>query len=525
MTSASTAEITFLSATELAREIASGALSAREVVEAHIQRIEAINPRLNALVVSLFDQALMEATAADTARLRGENLGPLHGVPITIKESFAVAGTPTTIGLSERIRHKAKSDGPLVARLRRAGAIILGKTNVPQLLMLNETDNPVYGRTNNPWNLDRAAGGSSGGCAAIIAAGGSVLSLGSDIGGSIRFPAHACGVHGFKPTSGRLTMMGHAAIFTGQEAILPQAGPLARSVADLCLAMKILAAPGQEAFDPSIAPVRLEDPAAISLENLRVAMYTDNGVFQPAPAIRRAVREAAAALRDRGVKVEEWMPPDVPEAWRIYLGLLFADGMASARRALRKSKRDWRVNMIVRSGGFPRSLTSALWPPLLDLAGQHHMADSARSIGRISADTYWQLVEQRNAYRARFMAALDAGRFDAILCPPEALPALTHGASFYLSHSLSYAGIFNLLGMPAGVVAATRVQEGEESNRRPSRDYIERVARKVEMGSVGLPVGVQVAARPWREDMVLAIMAGLEDHFKRQPLYPIRPPV
>ena len=149
-TTEAVAGITTLSATEMAEQIASGALSSSEVVEAHIRRIEEVNPRLNALVVPLFEQARKEAAAADVSRSRGEALGPLHGVPITIKESFDVRGTPTTMGLSARVNLRAESDGPIVARLRVAGAIILGKTNVPQMVIYNEADNPVYGRTNNP---------------------------------------------------------------------------------------------------------------------------------------------------------------------------------------------------------------------------------------------------------------------------------------------------------------------------------------------------------------------------------------
>ena len=502
-------DVTTLSAMEIAREIASGAISAREVLEAHIARIEEINPKLNAVVVKLYERARKEADNADAARAHGEALGPLHGVPLTVKESFDVEGTPTTMGMGERAGHLATKDAPLVKRLRNAGGIILCKTNVPQMLFFNESDNPVYGRTNNPWNERRAPGGSSGGEAAIIAAGGAPLGLGSDIGGSIRLPSHACGIQVFKPTSGRLTMVGHSAVFAGQEAILAQPGPMARSVSDLILAMKILCAPGQEAFDPSIPPVPLRDPAQVKIETLRVAMYTDNGFFTPSPALRRAVREAAETLRARGAVVEEWMPPDMAEASRIYLGLLFADGMAHARRALGRSKRDWRIKGIVRSATPPKKVLKGV-ASLFALAQQKHMADAARSIGKISVDDYWQLTAERTRYRARFIAAMDEGRFDAIICPPDALPALLHGSSFYLADALSYTYLYNLLGMPAGVVAATRVREGEESDRVPGRDFTERRAKRVEANSQGLPIGVQVVARHWREDVALAIMSALE---------------
>ena len=513
-------DITALSAIAMAERIASGALSSSEVVEAHIRRIESVNPRLNAVVVPLFEQARKEAATADQARARGETLGPLHGVPITIKESFDVKGTPTTMGLSARVNERAQSDGPTVARLRAAGAIILGKTNVPQMVMYNEADNPVYGRTNNPWNAERAPGGSSGGCAAIVAANGSPLSLGSDIGGSVRLPANACGIHSLKPTSGRLTMLGHAAIFAGLEAVVAQPGPLARSVADLNLALKVLAAPGQELLDPSIAPVPLREVSRELPTGLRVAMFTDNNFFRAAPALRRAVLEAADALRARGVVVDEWQPPDVGEAWRIYLGLVFGDGMSSVGRALKGSKIDWRLRGIT-WGAVPPKIFYKLSAWQWALLGQKRIARDLGGLGRLSTKAYWRLVDERTHYRAAFIAALDAGRYDAIICPPDGLPALRHGSSFLLSNALSYTSLFNLLGMPAGVVAATRVRAEEESDRRPSLDVVERMARKVEIGSAGLPVGVQVAARHWREDVALSIMFALEEHFRDQPDYPV----
>ena len=238
--------ITALTATEIAQQIKAGELSACAVLDAHIHRIEQVNPQLNAVVIPRFEQARQEAEAADAAQRRGDALGPLHGVPITIKEQLLVKDTATTFGVLNLKDHQASEDGPLVKRLRVAGAIILGKTNTAQLLMYIESDNPVYGRTHNPWNLERSPGGSSGGEAAIIAAGGSPLGLGSDFGGSIREPSHFCGIQGLKPTVWRLTNLDtRPGIFAdGQTGMVPQPGPLARSVADLTLAMRILAAPG-----------------------------------------------------------------------------------------------------------------------------------------------------------------------------------------------------------------------------------------------------------------------------------------
>jgi fatty acid amide hydrolase len=518
--------ITSLTATELAQQIKAGELSAGQVVDAHIHRIEQVNPRINAVVIPLFEQARKEAEFADAARKRGDALGPLHGVPITIKEQFLVKDTATSFGLLNQKNHRAAEDGPLVKRLRAAGAIILGKTNTSQLLIFIESDNPLYGRTNNPWNLGRTCGGSSGGEAAIIAAGGSPLGLGGDLGGSIREPAHFCGIHGFKPTSWRLTNFDtRPDIFSGgQEVIVPQPGPMARSVADLTLAMQVLAAPGGERIDPSTPPVPWCDPAQVAVRDLRIAMYTDDGYFKASPAIRRSVEEAANALRAMGAQVEQWTPPDVSQAVRLFFSIFTAGGTRAFRRALGPDKAMPQISAILQSTEMPRPMRK-LVSTLMQSSGQARLASVLRVVGVRSTEDFWKLVEERNLYRLRFIQSLDAGRFDSIICPPTSLPAVLHGSTVNLLDFDSYARLYNVLGMPAGVVAAGRVREGEESDRQPSKDTAEQTALQVEHGSAGLPVGVQVVARHWREDVALAVMSALEKYFRTQPDYPAQPPV
>ena len=293
-TIAATPTLTRASATELAGLIRRGDVSAREVVDAHIARIEAVNPQLNAVVFPMFEEARAAAEAADAARSRGDPMGVLHGVPMTLKDQHLVAGTPTTLGLPSRRGHRAAADGPCVARLRAAGAIFLGKTNVGQVLFSYESDNPLFGRSSNPWSLDRSPGGSSGGEAAIVAAGGSALGFGADLGGSVRVPAHFCGVHSLKPTAARLTNLDTPeGIFCEQETIPAQPGPIARHVGDLELAMSVVAAPGMDRLDPSVPAVPWRESHGV--EGLHVGWYEDDGAFRPSPAVRRAVRDAAAA--------------------------------------------------------------------------------------------------------------------------------------------------------------------------------------------------------------------------------------
>ena len=227
-------ELISASATALAKAIRAKKVSSVEVTEAHLKRIETVNSQLNAVVQLTADTARTEAQAADAAWARGQSKGPLHGVPMTIKDSLDTKGVITTGGTKGQKTRMPTQDATVVARLRSAGAILLGKTNTPELTLAGETDNLVYGRTNNPYDLSRTPGGSSGGAAAIVAAGGSPFDIGSDTAGSIRWPAHCCGIAGIRPTSGRVPRTGHAIPFgLGAIDMLTQLGPLARFVEDL----------------------------------------------------------------------------------------------------------------------------------------------------------------------------------------------------------------------------------------------------------------------------------------------------
>ena len=497
-----------LHAHQIAQEITSGKLSAHEATLFCIERIQSTHAAINAVIVPRFEEALKEADLADDALGLGRALGPLHGVPITVKESFDLTGTATTAGLTHRVSHRASSDAWVVARLRQAGAIVLGKTNVSQLLLHDSCSNPLYGRTNNPWQLERSPGASSGGEAAILALGGSALGIGSDLGGSVRLPAHACGVNSLKPTSGRLPLEGHISLFPNAESIMCQPGPLARSVTDLVLAMRVLTDAAFRSLEPN------------ELCGLRIGLYTDNGIVRPSPAIRSAVMAAARALEERGLHVEEWQPPNLDLMWRVNPALLLADGLANARQLSRGSKLSPNVRQVLPLGSFPK-IAFSIGSRILRLAGQRHLAESAA----YCAEQYGQVIERRTQLCRTFITEMDLARIDAILCPVCAVPALHHRVNGVINESVSYTAAYNFLGMPAGVVAATRVRSGEESDRTPGFSRVERAARQVEVGSFELPVGVQVVARHWREDLVLGIMSVLEEHFRSQPGYPVNPPL
>lgn len=487
-------------ATALAADLASGAVSAVDAVEAHIARIEAVDGAMQAVVWKRYAAARAEAADADRRRAAGEPLGPLHGLPITIKESFDLEGSPSTFGVTALRDSRADRDDRYVAALRRAGAIVLGKTNVSQLLLYLESDNPVYGMTRNPWDAARTPGGSSGGQAAIVAAGGSALGLGNDIGGSVRLPAAFCGIAGFKPTADRMPDLGRSSVPLGAQAIRSQVGVHGRSVADVALGMRV-ASGGDQPWD-GLAP--LGDPASIDAAALRVGWFVDDERFPATPAARRAVREAAEALARRGARVTEWRPPDPAQIEALFFGVLGADRFTAGRRILGDSPRDPRIKQVEDLARLPRAVVNLL----LSATGRRRTQEVVRAVGPYDAATYWQRVEALLDLRERVLAAL--GDIDVVLSPAAALPPLRHGAAREVGAMGIYCCMYNVLGWPAGVVPWTRVRADEESDRPASKDPCFVAARDTERGAAGLPIAVQVAARPWRDHVALAAMAALE---------------
>lgn len=498
--------------------------SAVETVQRLLRRIDAVNPKLNAVTERRDEAALAEARAIDERIERGEAVGPLAGAPISIKECFQLQGTDCTIGLSSLRGKKSPEDGLPVRRLRAAGAIPLCKTNVPQLMIWHESDNPVYGRTNNPWDLTRGPGGSSGGEGALIGAGASLMGLGSDLGGSIRLPAHFCGVHGFKPTNKLLPRTGSAGTLHGMNAIEWTPGPLARRVADLATMLEVLTTPceneslaQENRWESRSLPWRYERR---DVKGLVLGVWEEDGYFPPCPAIRRAVDEAASALADEGMRIVRWTPPDVPEAIRLYFGLLGADGGADAQRMLRGSDVDERVAALKNIGKLPVAMRPAL-ASMLRWQGQVYKPDLLLAAKPISADGYWQLNDELTRYRLRFLESWEKAGLHACVCPPHALPAMPHRLGFDLIPAASYAFLMNLVGFPAGTVSLTRVRKNEQSPRAKSRDAILQAARTTEEYSAGLPVGVQVAAPHWEDSLCLSVMQALEELFAGRPDYPL----
>ena len=449
-------ELIFSSATSLARSIRGKKVSCAEVVDAYIKRVEEINPNLNCVVQLSTEQARSQAAKADAALAKGELKGPLHGVPMTAKDSIATAGVVTTSGTLGQRSYVPQEDATAIARLRGAGAIMLGNTNVPELCLAGESDNLIYGRSSNPYDLDRTPGGSSGGEGAAIAAGGSAGGLGSDVGGSIRWPAHCCGIAGLMPTSGRVSRAGHWPPLNGALDSLFRIGPMARYVKDLGLILGVIS--GTDWRDPHIVPMPLKDQGKVDIKVLRVAFFTDNGVRPPTPETDAVVRSAAQHLSEAGLMVEEACPEGIEENFDIWMKLVGADAGASVR------------NLMKLAG---TTETHFLLDGKLDLLPQEPM----------SAFEFGSLLVRLDEYRARMLRFME--HRDVILCPVNSGPAMAHGTSLERLSGISYTIQFNHTNWPAAVVRGGTSDDG-------------------------LPIGVQVAAGPWREDLALAVAQHLE---------------
>lgn len=509
------------SATSLSSLLDRREATSAEVLRAHLERISAVDGRVHAFTEVLTESALAEAAGSDERRARGEGRGPLDGVPVTIKECFDVAGRATTLGIPSWRGRVAQRDAAMVTALREAGAVVLGRTNLSQTMLYVEARNPVFGRTSNPWSLGHTPGGSSGGEGAAIACGASPLGVGTDIGGSIRTPAHFCGIAGFKPSLDRLPMKGYRTVLAGQETVRGMGGPMARTVADLALFFRALDPRRLAALDPRVPPLAWEAPAGVKLEGLRVGFYTDDGVLPASHALARAVERAASALRSRGATTVAFEPPGVRELIADYLGALSSDGGAGLVSALEGGEVDPVMEPLRRMAAVP-ARARRLGARAARLLGQDNLALMLGAMGDKTVAELWRLTDRIRSYRTTLLDAMDAQRLDLLLCPPFATPALPHGGSKNFTLASSYSMLFNASQLPAGVVPVTRVRAGE-TGRRAGADLLSRHAAKVDTASVGLPVGVQVVGRAWRDHEVLAAMEAIEGEVKRDEGYPVTP--
>ncbi len=423
--------VALLSAVEQLALLRQKKISPLELVEEHIARIERLNPVLNALVD--FDPERARRQARDAAS------GPLSGLPLTVKASIATRGYRCETG---SVLHRGmipQHDAEAVARLRRAGAVILGTTNCPEFLMAYETDNLLYGRTNNPWDTERTAGGSSGGEAAAIAAGLSAGGLGSDSGGSVREPAHFSGICSLKPTSGRVPVAGHLPPCVGPFSTLGAIGPMARTIADVGLLFRTVT--GQHAVDPAGTPVMLRDVSVADAKEVPIGWFEDDGLTPVTPETRQAVRDAANALQRQGFKIKPFRPSFLEEArrlWHIFFvqcGAMFYERSIAGRR-------------------------EELSPTFRDFL------EIAEAQSPLTARSLLEAWAECDMVRSQILAEMQ--EFPVLLLPVCAIPAFRHGErtwtvegrELHYFDAMRYTQWFNLLAAPAAVVPVSSSKEG-----------------------------------------------------------------
>lgn len=443
-------------------------LSPVELLRAHYARIERLNPKLNAFIELRQEAAVAEARAAEEAVTRKSELGPLHGIPVSIKSSIAVAGLKFECGSPTRRGIIAGEDAVLVRRLKRAGAIILGNTNVPEMLMAYETNNPLYGRTNSAWDLSRTPGGSSGGEAAAISAGLSAAGIGSDGGGSIRVPAHFSGICGLKPTPGRIPITGHWPESSGPFALLGVVGPMARCVEDLEIIFRVIA--GFDGGDPMASPVPIAEISEHELKRITIGYFEEHPSAPVTAEVRAAVQSSISALQHCGFRIKPFMPDVLNEAcehwWTLFVRLA-----AELLTPQFKGREDEVSTILTYSDRIPtkEDLLSAWFRrDELRLCLMRHMND-----------------------------------IPVLICPVCSVPAFRHGErewriggrSVSYMDAMSYTQWFNLLGNPAVVVP-------------------------VGVSPEGLPIGVQVVGQPNSEELILKVARALEKAVGPSPFAP-----
>jgi amidase len=465
-----TDELIYMSATKLAQLIRAKKVSALEAVEAYIARQIDVNDMLNAVVMNSYARARAEAKALDAKAAKGEFAGPLHGVPMTIKDSLDTEGVITTGATYGRQQFVPEKDATAVARLRKAGAILLGKTNTPEFTLgglggISTASNLLYGSSHNPYDLSRSTAGSSGGAGAIVAAGGAAFDIGSDWGGSIRGPSHNNGIAGIKPTSVRVPRTGHIVDYGGIFDLWQQLGPMTRRVEDLTLITPIIAGP--DFRDASCAPVPWADPGAVDLKKLRVAFCADNGATGRSATdddTKKTVRQAAKWLESAVSSVKE----DVPQELLVELG--------AARSQLSSGD----------AGAFYKRMADKWKTTNFAPQRKQNMATQVP----VSSAAMVEAWEKQDSCKSRLLQWMT--NYDVFVCPTNPKPAqpidAEAGAGFGASADggWPYTGVFNCTGWPVVVVRCGSSADGR------------------------LPIGLQVVAAPWREDIALAVAAHLE---------------
>lgn len=496
-----------LSAVQLLTLLDQGKLSSRELTQYYIDKIEQVNPSLNAVVIKLFDEALIQADRADELFKQGKRAGKLHGLPFTIKECLDYAGTPSTLGVMRRKKDIRTNTDDYVHALQEEGGVVMGKTNVPQVLAYFECNNPVYGTTNNPHNKLFSCGGSSGGEGAIIGAGASPVGVGTDIGGSLRIPAAFCGICSIKPTMSRIVDHTRFIERPINLSINAVTGVLANHAEDLQLFLDVMNRVAEKQ-----RPVRpLQDYRDVNIAQLKVGYFLSDGLFEPMTAVKRAVLESAEKLKSLGIQVTEFQPPNLTDAEEIFFSILCADGAPLFTENLQKEKampQGAGQLMLVKAPAFMKAILRGA-SKVLGQKTLHRIIPYFNGKG----EAFHQIMKKRQGKLIeKYLHAMDnsaIGSLDAVISPVCAVPAFLHNTADKVGLGGAYTLQHNVTGFPAGVATVSKVRKEEAIGRKTTADLAIKTASKIEAHSANLPLGVQIAARPWNEHIVIALIEQL----------------
>ncbi|XP_035700175.1 vitamin D3 hydroxylase-associated protein-like [Branchiostoma floridae] len=502
-------QILTLTLPRLTQQLQDGQLSAVQVLQAFQEKALAVHDGINCITEPV-PNALARAQELDST---DQKSGLLYGVPVSIKDNINIKGMANTLGLVKYLENYAEEDSVIVRVLKKQGAVPFVKTNIPQTMFDIACSNPLFGTTLNPRDPTRSPGGSSGGEAALIGGGGSILGIGNDIAGSIRIPAHFCGICGFKPTANRLSKQGYFTCAPGLQGVVSTCGPMARDVDSLVLVMRALLVPDMFQLDPLVPPIPFRHEIYESKKPLKVGYFLDWELKMATPALTRAMKVTKEALEKAGHKLVQFQPPKSDHAfYDIVVKCMLADGGKTISNRISGEIANPRLK-----SQLPYLTMSYFWRKVVGFLLKPISPRIARGMSnRVLRTIYdlWQRLVEREEYIREFLAAWEEAGIDVLLCPAYPIPAFKYKGAPALSETVLYTNIFNLLNFPAGVVPVTKVTEEDDRLLDDytgfDNDIFDRFVRKATKGAVGMPVAVQCVALPWQEEECHRLMKEVE---------------
>ncbi|KTW28705.1 uncharacterized protein T551_02555 [Pneumocystis jirovecii RU7] len=494
--------------------------TATNVVKAYIRSAIRSNEKNNFMTEVFFVEAIEQAALLDEELACGKPpRGPLHGVPVSFKDTYNISGYDSSLGMSMFVSKPSLEDSALVKMIKDMGAVILFKTNVPQTLFAFECSNPIFGRTFNPFSATYTCGGSSGGEAVSLASNSSALGFGSDIGGSLRIPAHYCGIYALKPSSDRFPLAGHFSIVEGFEGVRVVTGPMARSVLDLKFITKAILSSEPESYDFSCIPLSWRE--SLRSTNFKVfGYYFEDEFTLTSPACRRAVRMVIDSLKAFGHKVVEIRPPSSFDAVEIFIGLTSSDGYKRVYDFVKKDPMEKNIWLPMLASWVPYFLKRAIGYIVENIICDPKFSMVFKAVGKKKTIEYCHLIYRRNLYRKEWFKIWNEYKLDGIIAPTNPLPALPHNGTASVSAIAASTFIYNLLNYSVGSLPVTYVDRTMDVLSDEYKKWDGLIHQKLYQSSRplydpdkmhGLPVGVQVIAQQWQEEKVIEMMSDIEN--------------